>query len=67
VVTGVTEGDSTEIKSGVDAGDELVTVGVDRLIEGSRVNAQVPGETPGGDDKSGGEKSGRGKSGKKKS
>jgi membrane fusion protein, multidrug efflux system len=69
IVTGVTEGDQTEVKSGVEAGDELVTVGVDRLIEGSRVNAQVPGEAPrGGDDKGGGgAKAGRGKQGKKKS
>jgi len=44
IVTGVTEGDNTEILSGVDAGDAVVTVGVDRLLEGSRVNAQVPGE-----------------------
>jgi multidrug efflux system membrane fusion protein len=69
ITTGTTEGDSTEIKSGVNAGDVLVTVGVDRLLEGSRVNAQVPGEAPKGDGggKSGGEKSGRGKSGKGKS
>jgi multidrug efflux system membrane fusion protein len=44
IVTGVTEGDNTEIVSGVNAGDAVVTVGVDRLVEGSRVNAQVPGE-----------------------
>jgi multidrug efflux system membrane fusion protein len=65
VATGVTEGSQTEILSGLQAGDELVTVGVDRLIEGSRVNAQVPGEAPRGD--GGGGKSGRGKSGKGKS
>lgn len=65
VATGVTEGPQTEILSGLEAGDELVTVGVDRLIEGSRVNAQVPGEAPRGGD--GGGKSGRGKSGKGKS
>jgi membrane fusion protein, multidrug efflux system len=66
VATGVTEGNQTEILSGLQAGDELVTVGVDRLIEGSRVNAQVPGEAPRGGDGGGG-KSGRGKSGKGKS
>jgi multidrug efflux system membrane fusion protein len=69
ITTGTTEGDVTEIKSGVSEGDVLVTVGVDRLLEGSKVNAQVAGEAPKGDggDKSGGGKSGRGKSGKGKS
>jgi hypothetical protein len=46
----------------VNAGDELVTVGVDRLQEGSRVNAQVPGEAPKGGDgagKSGGRTGGK--------
>jgi multidrug efflux system membrane fusion protein len=69
VTTGVTEGDQTEVTSGLNPGDELVTVGVDRLVEGSRVNAQVPGEGPprgGGGDKSGSGKSG-GRSGKGKS
>jgi multidrug efflux system membrane fusion protein len=60
VTVGVTEGDQTEIKSGVDAGDVVVTVGVDRLLEGSRVNAQIPGEAS----KDGGGRSG-GKSGGK--
>jgi multidrug efflux system membrane fusion protein len=64
VTTGATEGDQTEMKSGVDAGDVLVTTGVDRLIEKSRVNAEVRGEAPKGD---GGQKTGRGKSGKGKS
>jgi multidrug efflux system membrane fusion protein len=68
VATGVTEGDQTEIASGLNPGDELVTVGVDRLVEGSKVNAQVPGEGSrgGGADTSGSGKSG-GKSGKGKS
>ncbi|HVP00055.1 MAG TPA: MdtA/MuxA family multidrug efflux RND transporter periplasmic adaptor subunit [Bryobacteraceae bacterium] len=48
VTTGVTENDQTEILSGLEAGDEMVTVGVDRLLEGGRVNAQVPGEAPRG-------------------
>jgi multidrug efflux system membrane fusion protein len=66
IVLGVTEGDQTEIKSGVAENDAVVTVGVDRLVEGSRVNAQVPGEAPigggggGGAGKSGGK--GKGKS-----
>ena len=58
VTAGVTEGDQSEITQGVDAGDVMVTVGVDRLQEGGRVNAQIPGETS----KGGSGKSGRGKS-----
>jgi hypothetical protein len=50
------------MKSGVDAGDVVVTVGVDRLLEGSRVNAQVAGEAS----KDGGGKAG-GRGGKGKS
>ncbi len=69
IAVGVTEGDQTEITSGLEPGDELVMVGVDKLQEGSRVNAQVPGEAPkGGEEKSGGgggsRKSGRGGRGK---
>ena len=48
VTPGASEGDATEITSGVNAGDELVTVGVDRLLEGGKVNPQVPGESPAG-------------------
>jgi multidrug efflux system membrane fusion protein len=63
---GVTEGDQTEITSGLAPGDVLVTVGVDRLLEGSRVNPQIPGEaTKEGGGRSGGKqggKSGKGKS-----
>ena len=38
-------------RAGSTPGDVVVTVGVDRLQEGSKVNAQVPGEAPigGGD------------------
>lgn len=43
---GTSEGDQSEIKSGLEPGDEVVTVGVDRLEDGGKVNAQVPGETP---------------------
>jgi multidrug efflux system membrane fusion protein len=70
ITTGVTEGDQTEIKSGLAAGDEVVMVGVDRLLEGSRVNAQVPGEaSKDGGDKTGGRSGGKagGKTGKGKS
>jgi membrane fusion protein, multidrug efflux system len=43
VTVGTTEGEQTQISSGLQAGDVVVTVGVDRLQEGSTVNAQVPG------------------------
>ena len=60
VTLGTTEGDQTEIKSGVEANDAVVTVGVDRLVDGGRVNAQVPGEAPiGGGGGSGGKSGGR--------
>jgi len=60
VTVGVTEGGQTEIKSGVQAGDVLVTNGVDRLQEKSKVNPRIAGEAPKGDDQSGGgAKSGR--------
>jgi multidrug efflux system membrane fusion protein len=62
ITTGVTEGDNTEIVSGVNAGDELVTVGVDRLVDKSKVNAQVPGEAP--KDGGSGDKGGKGKAGR---
>jgi membrane fusion protein, multidrug efflux system len=68
VTVGVTEGEQTEITSGVDPGDVLVTVGVDRLLEGGRVNAQVPGEAPaGGSGKGGGSGKAGGRTGKGKS
>ena len=44
ITVGVTEGDQTEITSGVEPGDVLVMTGVDKLQEGSKVNAQVQGE-----------------------
>jgi multidrug efflux system membrane fusion protein len=46
VTVSTTEGDQTEIASGVKAGDVVVTDGVDKLQEGTRVNAKIPGETP---------------------
>ena len=69
VTTGATEGDSTEITSGVNVGDVVVTTGIDRLQEGSRVNSQVAGEAPQGDQPGGGRSGGRsgGRTGKGKS
>lgn len=42
VMTGTTEGDQTEITSGLEPGDTVVMTGVDKLIEGSAVRVQVP-------------------------
>ncbi len=46
VTLGVVEGDKAEVLSGLNPGDEVVMVGVDKLQDGGKVNAQVPGETP---------------------
>ena len=59
VTVGVTEGGQTEIKSGIQAGDVLVTNGVDRLQEKSKVNPRIAGEAPKDDQGGGGAKSGR--------
>ena len=51
ITTGVTEGDDTEVASGVNPGDVVVMTGVDRLQEGSKVVAHIgtagPGESGG--------------------
>jgi multidrug efflux system membrane fusion protein len=43
VKTGTTEGDQTEITSGLAPGDEVVMTGVDKLQEGSKVNVNSVG------------------------
>ncbi len=43
VDVGATEGDDTEIISGLSPGDVAVMTGVDKLQEGSKVNAQLDG------------------------
>jgi multidrug efflux system membrane fusion protein len=43
VTTGASEGDNTEITSGLVEGDVVVLTGVDKLDEGTKVNAQIPG------------------------
>lgn len=53
IEVGTTEGDQSQIKSGVEPGDEVVTVGVDRLEEGGKVSVQAPGENPGGGPRNG--------------
>jgi membrane fusion protein, multidrug efflux system len=62
VTVGTTEGDQSEITAGLQPGDEVVTVGVDRLEEGGKVIAEVPGEKP-REGKSGSGKPGSGRSG----
>jgi len=44
IVEGVTQGEDTEITSGLSPGDVVVTTGVDRLQEGSPVRAQIAAE-----------------------
>jgi len=58
VTVGTTEGDQSEIVSGLEPGDAVVTVGVDRLEEGAKVNAQVPGENPRGGKPGSGQRNG---------
>jgi membrane fusion protein, multidrug efflux system len=43
---GTTEGDESEVTSGLEPGDTVVMTGVDRLQEGSKVNAQLEGARP---------------------
>src|SRR5262249_54078328 len=47
ITISTTEGDDSEITSGLSPGDEVVMTGADRLQEGSKVNAQVEGEQQG--------------------
>jgi multidrug efflux system membrane fusion protein len=61
VNVGVMEGDDAEITSGLDAGNVVVLTGADKLQEGSKVVAQIPGEQSGG----GGKQGGRNTQGKK--
>ncbi len=44
ITVGTTEGDVSEIIAGLEPGDAVVTVGVDRLEEGGKVNAQIQGD-----------------------
>ncbi len=46
VTLGTTEGDEAEVASGLVPGDVVVTTGVDKLQEGSKVNAQVTDGKP---------------------
>jgi membrane fusion protein, multidrug efflux system len=58
ITVGTTEGDQSEITSGLQPGDTVVVVGVDRLEEGGKVNAQVPGDKPSNGRRGGGKPGG---------
>src|ERR1039457_4758314 len=42
ITIGTTEGDDSEVASGLTPGEVVVMTGVDKLQEGSKVNAQIP-------------------------
>jgi multidrug efflux system membrane fusion protein len=46
VTTGASEGDDSEITAGLVPGDVVVLTGVDKLQEGSKVNAQIGNNAP---------------------
>jgi multidrug efflux system membrane fusion protein len=48
ISVGITEGDLSEIVSGLAPGELVVMTGVDKVQEGSLVNPQIQGEPPGG-------------------
>lgn len=45
ITVGTTEGDASEITAGLSPGEVVVMTGVDKLVEGSKVNAQIPAES----------------------
>ena len=46
ITIGTTEGDNSEVTSGLTPGEVVVMTGVDKLQEGTKVNAQIPPRTP---------------------
>jgi multidrug efflux system membrane fusion protein len=46
IAIGVTEGDDSEVTAGLTPGEVVVMTGVDKLQEGSKVNAQIPSANP---------------------
>lgn len=46
ITIGTTEGDDSEVTSGLVPGEVLVMTGVDKLQEGTKVNAQIPSTNP---------------------
>ncbi|MFY9728033.1 MAG: efflux RND transporter periplasmic adaptor subunit [Bryobacteraceae bacterium] len=63
ITTGTTDNENTEVVSGLDAGDEVVTQGVDKLNEGSKVIATIAGEPPAAERGGQGGRGGTGKAG----
>jgi multidrug efflux system membrane fusion protein len=45
ITVGTTEGDDSEVTSGLMPGEVVAMTGVDKLVEGSKVNAQIPADT----------------------
>lgn len=64
VTLGTTEGEDSEVVSGLLPGEVVVMTGVDKLNEGTRVNVQIAGEATGGGRGAAG--SGKAAGGKKK-
>jgi multidrug efflux system membrane fusion protein len=48
IVMGITEGDSASVTEGLDAGERVVIDGIDKLQQGSKVNARMAGPQAGG-------------------
>ena len=48
ITVGTTEGEDSEITSGLVPGDQVVMTGVDKLNEGSKISLPVPGAGGGG-------------------
>jgi multidrug efflux system membrane fusion protein len=46
IVIGTTEGDDSEVTSGLMPGEVVVMTGVDKLQEGTKVDAQIPSASP---------------------
>jgi len=46
ITIGATEGDDSEVAAGLTPGEVVVMTGVDKLQEGSKVNAQIPSASP---------------------
>ena len=53
VTMGASEGDESEVTSGLAAGDVVVMTGIDKLQEGSKVDAQIAAESGGKTQQSG--------------
>ncbi|OYW30041.1 MAG: hypothetical protein B7Z47_04090 [Chthoniobacter sp. 12-60-6] len=64
VVTGPVQGERVLITEGLKPGDKVITQGVDRLRDGSKVEVIIPNKTPPGDSPKGDKPKGEGKHGK---